>query len=153
SLVVHPWLEDELVVVAAPQDPLLTSGGKRISLADLRKATWLLRERGSGTREIVEQLLIPHLHHLRAGIEFSNSEGTKRAAASGLGITCLSIYVVQDLLTSGTLVAPATELPRLTRNLYLVVHKEKQKTRGLELLLAHLERTAQRNQSVIPRTS
>jgi DNA-binding transcriptional LysR family regulator len=153
SLVVHPWLEDELVVVAAPQDPLVTSGKRRISLAALRKATWLLREKGSGTREIVEQLLVPHLHHLRAGIEFSNSEAIKRAAASGLGITCLSTFVVQDLLKLGALVAPPTELPRLTRSLYLVTHEEKQKTRGLELLLAHFERATQRNQSVIPRTS
>jgi hypothetical protein len=50
-------------------------------------------------------------------------------------------------------VAPPTELPRLTRSLYLVTHEEKQKTRGLELLLAHFERATQRNQSVIPRTS
>jgi DNA-binding transcriptional LysR family regulator len=153
SLVVRPWLEDELVVVAAPQDPLLTSASKRISLAALRKANWLLRETGSGTREIVEQLLIPHLHHLRAGIEFSNSEAIKRAAASGLGITCLSMYVVQDLLKLGALVAPATELPRLTRNFYLVVHEDKQKTRGLELLLGHLERATERNPQPTPRTS
>jgi DNA-binding transcriptional LysR family regulator len=153
TLVVQPWLQDELALVCAPQDPLLASGGRRISLAALRNATWLLREKGSGTREIVEQLLVPHLHHLRAGIEFSNSEAIKHAAASGLGITCLSRYVVQDLLKLGALTVLPTELPPLTRSFYLVTHVEKQKTRGLELLLAHLERATRKNQSVGARAS
>lgn len=84
-------------------------------------------------------MLIPHLHHLRPGIEFGNSEAIKRAAASGLGITCLSRYVVEDFLKSGVLVAPLTELPRLTRRFYLVMHEQKKRTRGLELLLSHLQ--------------
>jgi len=77
----------------------------------------------SGTRETIDQLLTPHLHQLRAGIEFGKFRGqSKRAAASGLGISCLSRYVVEDFLTSGLLVAPASELPRLTRRFHLVTH-------------------------------
>src|ERR1039457_5978394 len=126
--------------VAAARDPILARSRKRpISLHALRQATWLLRETGSGTREIINQLMIPHLQHWRPGIEFGNSEAIKRAAASGLGITCLSRYVVEDFLKSGVLVAPLTELPRLTRRFYLVMHEQKKRTRGLELLLSHLQ--------------
>jgi DNA-binding transcriptional LysR family regulator len=140
ELTVQPWLEDDLVVVAAAHDPILPRGRKgRISLDALAKATWLLREVGSGTREIINQLLIPHLHHLRPGIQFGNPEAIKRAAASGLGITCLSRYVVEDLLKAGALVAPATELPQLTRHFYIVMHEQKKRTRGLDLLLRYLE--------------
>jgi DNA-binding transcriptional LysR family regulator len=140
DLTVQPWLEDDLVVVAAAGDPIVPRGRKRISLDALSKATWLLREQGSGTREMIEQLLIPHLHHLRPGIEFGNPEAIKRAAASGLGITCLSRCVVEDLLKSGVLVAPPTALPNLTRRFYLVMHERKKRTRGLDLLLGHLLR-------------
>jgi DNA-binding transcriptional LysR family regulator len=140
DLTVQPWLEDELVVVAAANDPIVPQGKrKKISLATLGKATWLLREEGSGTRENINQLLIPYLHHLRPGIEFGNPEAIKRAAASGLGITCLSRFVVHDLLESGVLVAPPTELPRLTRRFYIVMHERKKRTRGLDLLIRHLE--------------
>jgi DNA-binding transcriptional LysR family regulator len=140
ELTVQPWLEDELVVVAAADDPIVPRGRKRsISLEALRKATWLLREPGSGTHEIINQLLIPHLHRLRPGIEFGNPEAIKRAAASGLGITCLSRCVVADLLESGELVAPPTELPHLTRRFYLVMHGHKKRTRGLDLLIRYLE--------------
>jgi DNA-binding transcriptional LysR family regulator len=140
ELTVTPWLEDELVVVTSAHDPIVPSGRKRpISLEALRKATWLLREPGSGTHEIINQLLIPHLHRLRPGIEFGNPEAIKRAVASGLGITCLSRCVVADLLESGELMAPPTELPHLARRFYLVMHGQKKRTRGLDLLIRYLE--------------
>jgi DNA-binding transcriptional LysR family regulator len=140
ELTVQPWLEDELVVVTGAQDPILPRGRKgRIPLSALSKATWLLREEGSGTREIINQLLIPHLHHLRPGIQFGNPEAIKRAAASGLGISCLSRYVVEDLLKTGALVEARTELPHLTRQFYIVMHEQKKRTRGLNLLIRYLE--------------
>jgi DNA-binding transcriptional LysR family regulator len=146
DLIVRPWLEDELIVVAGAGDPIVPRGRKRpISIETLSQATWLLREPGSGTREIVAQLLIPYLHHLRAGIEFGNPEAIKRAAASGLGISCLSRYVVEDLLESGVLVAPPTELPPLKRYFYVVMHQQKRHTRGLDLLLRYLDDVSKRS--------
>jgi DNA-binding transcriptional LysR family regulator len=140
ELIVQPWLEDELVVVAAAHDPIVPRGRKPpISLEALSQATWLLREPGSGTHEIINQLLIPYLGRLRPGIEFGNPEAIKRAAANGLGISCLSRCVVADLLESGVLVAPRTELPLLTRRFSLVTHEHKTRTRGLELLIQYLE--------------
>jgi len=142
ALTVRPWLEDELVVVAGARDPILPKRrDARISLEALSQATWLLREEGSGTREIINQLLIPHLHHLRPGIQFGNPEAIKRAAASGLGISCLSRYVVEDLLRTGELVEPLTELPPLKRRFYIVMHEQKKRTGGLDLLLRHLTRS------------
>jgi DNA-binding transcriptional LysR family regulator len=141
ELTVQPWLEDELLVVAAASDPLVQRA-QPIPLSMLRQATWLLRESGSGTRETIDQLLTPHLHQLRAGIEFGNSEAIKRAAASGLGISCLSRYVVEDFLASGLLIAPRCELPRLTRRFHLVTHALKWRTRGLDLLIRYLNQMA-----------
>lgn len=146
ELTVQPWLEDELLLVAAVHDPIVQCA-QPITLAMLRQATWLLRESGSGTRETIDQLLTPHLHQLRAGIEFGNSEAIKRAAASGLGISCLSRYVVEDFLTSGLLVAPASELPKLTRRFHLVTHGLKWRTRGLDLLIGYLNRMAAQSRS------
>jgi DNA-binding transcriptional LysR family regulator len=144
ELKVEPWLRDEMVVVAAPSHPILSAAAgrpPRLSLQSLRQVSWLLRETGSGTRETVEQLLTPHLHHLRAAIEFGNPEAIKRAAACGLGFACISRYVVDDMLASGELIAPAVRLPRLLRTLYLVTHPAKQLTRGLNLLIEHLRST------------
>jgi DNA-binding transcriptional LysR family regulator len=139
DLSVTPWCEDELIVIAAPTDRIVPRSRRtKISLQALREATWLLRETGSGTREIVDQLLIPHLHRLRPGMEFGNSEAIKRAAAGGLGITCLTRCVVEDFLVAGSLVAPATELPRLTRQFHMLTHDRKRLTRGMDMLMTYL---------------
>jgi DNA-binding transcriptional LysR family regulator len=139
NLTVQPWHEDDLVVVAAANDPIVPRGrNRKVSLQSLRKATWLLREAGSGTRETIDQLLIPHLQRLRTGIEFGNSEAIKRAAASGLGITCLSRCVVEELLLTGSLVALTTELPALRRQFHMLTHEHKHHTRGMDLLMSYL---------------
>ncbi|MGA2706966.1 MAG: LysR family transcriptional regulator [Steroidobacteraceae bacterium] len=139
NLTVQPWCEDELVIVAAPADRIVPRVRRgKVPLQSLREATWLLRETGSGTREIIDQLLIPHLHRLRAGMEFGTSEAIKRAVANGLGITCLSRFVVDDLLQTGALVAPPTVLPRLSRQFHIVTHEHKRLTRGMDLLLKYL---------------
>ena len=126
------WREEELAIVCAPSHPLLGGGpGKRVKLAALRQADWLLREPGSGTREAVEQALQPHLHQLREGLRFGGTEAIKQAAVEGLGVTCLSVFAVQDLIALGRLVRVDTTLPRLVRRLWLIHHRRKQFSRSL----------------------
>ena len=132
ELVAQAWREEELAIVCAPSHPLL--GGdpaRRLNVAALRQATWLLREPGSGTREAVQQALQPHLHDLREGLHFGGTEAIKQAAVEGLGFTCLSLFAVQDLVALGRLVHVQTTLPRLVRRLWLVHHRRKQFSRSL----------------------
>ncbi len=138
ELLVHPWLEDELVVVAAVNSPLVQQN-QVVSLDALREAVWLLRESGSGTRENINEALLPHLHHLQRGIEFGDSEAIKRATARGLGISCLSRFVVVDMLADQKLCVVPTPLPKFTRRFYIVLHKQKKITRGLNRLLEFLQ--------------
>ena len=97
---------------------------------------WLLREPGSGTRETVEHALIPHLHYLRPACEFSNPEAIKYATAEGLGLSCLSRWVVSDLIAMGKLVELNTTLPKLVRNFYLVYSEHKILSASLTRLVA-----------------
>ena len=138
ELTVEPWLTDELVIVAGARDPIVPPPGGRVATAQLRAATWLLREEGSGTRETIREALTPHLHHMKSGIEFGNSEAIKRAAAGGLGITCLSRWVVSDMLATGELVELPTDLHRLDRSFYLISHARKLATPGVRRLTAYL---------------
>lgn len=121
GLVVHPWLRDELVLVAAPGDALAQAAAQRpLGLAQLRRARWLLREPGSGTRERVEQALLPRLHQLPAAATLGSSEAIARCAAQGLGISYLPRVLVQPLLAAGTLVELASVLPRIGRDFSLL---------------------------------
>jgi DNA-binding transcriptional LysR family regulator len=126
DLQVEPWRLDELIIVCAPGHPILKDAGtNKVTVKALRDAMWILREPGSGTREAVEHLLIPQVHHLRPAGEFSSAEAIKRAVVMGLGIACLSRNVVADLLEFGHLKEVRTTLPKLTRHLYLIYSKRK----------------------------
>ncbi|RJG05146.1 LysR family transcriptional regulator [Noviherbaspirillum cavernae] len=121
GLRIEPWIKDELIVVAAPEhEPGSRKSRQKATPSTLAKAKWLLRESGSGTREAVEDALLPHLHYITEGGVFSSSEAIKHACMAGLGLACLSRLVVADLLAQGRLVEVGTTLPRMSRNLYMI---------------------------------
>jgi DNA-binding transcriptional LysR family regulator len=123
---VLPWLEDELVIVASPAHPLAVSASHgRLTPRQLAGVAWLLREPGSGTREAVEQTLLPHLPNIESTMTFASSESIKNAVAEGLGISCLSRAVVQDFVNIKRLTILRTGLPHLTRRLSLIHHRDK----------------------------
>ncbi len=135
---VSPWLEDELLLVVAPNHPVLQENGEFISPDRLTKANWLLRERGSGTREALEQALLPHIAQLKSSLEFNDHEAIKQSAVQGLGIACLSRTVVKDMLDAGKLVELKTPFGKLTRRFSLMVHHQKQVTPGMQHFMNHI---------------
>ena len=140
ELIARPWLDDTLVVVCAPTHALLQANASaRIGVKALRQQRWLLREPGSGTREAVEHALLPHVHQWRQPMQLGSTEAIKQAAAEGLGLACLSLCAVQDLLTLGRLVRVESSLPRLTRRFYLIHHRQKQFSAGLQRFVDRCE--------------
>jgi DNA-binding transcriptional LysR family regulator len=136
-LTMLPWMQDELVVVCAPGHPLARGARKTVSIEALREETWLLRESGSGTREVVERALQPHLHRMRTGTELGSAEAIKQAVAEGLGIACLSKFSVADQVKLGRLVTLRTALPKLERTFHLVHHERRYLSPTLERFVAH----------------
>jgi DNA-binding transcriptional LysR family regulator len=128
------WREDQLAVCTRPGDPLARPGGA--SAETLRQASWILRERGSGTREVVEQLLTGQLGDIRLAMELGGTEAIKRAVEAGIGISCLSLVALAGAIERGNLVAVDTPFLKLTRTLHIVLHKQKYRTGGIEVLLA-----------------
>ena len=138
DVTITPWFEDELVIVAAPAHPLVRGArGRRLSVEQLRRAPWLLREPGSGTREAVELALLPHLLHIQPAMTLGSSEAIKNCAAEGLGVSCLSRAVVDDLLASRRLSILATPLPRLVRRFAVIHHHRKLLSGPLRQFMQH----------------
>nr|MBH9374895.1 LysR family transcriptional regulator [Pseudomonas aeruginosa] len=135
GLRVEPWLEDSLIGVAAPGHPLAarTQGSREA----LRRARWLLREPGSGTREEVSHALLGHLHYLEDSLDLGSSEAIKHSVAAGLGISCLSRWVVEEQLASGALVELRSSLPPLRRRFYMLRQRDKFLAPGFERFWEH----------------
>ncbi len=131
GLDVQPWQRDTLVIVVAAT----TQQRPYMDVNALRAARWLLREPGSGTREAVEQGLLPYLHRFGAAMELGSTESIKQAAAAGLGLACLSRHAVADLLALGTLREVRTDLPPLSRQLWQVRHPARPLPPALDALL------------------
>lgn len=90
------WRDDELQIVAAPASPLARA--RSVAAAELNEQLWLLREPGSGTREVTEALMRTHAIEPRRSIEFGANEGIARCVAAGLGVAMLPARVVRELI-------------------------------------------------------
>ena len=134
ALRVRRWRHDELVIVAAPGDPLT---GATASVRQLAQAAWVLRERGSGTREATDRWLGARLAPMRVEFELGSSEAIKRIVGAGLGLGCLSRLAVADAVASGLLVEVNTTLPRARRELAIVVHRERRLGPGAQAFVEH----------------
>lgn len=134
GIVSENWLQDELVVFASPQSAIFNQA---VTLQRLADSPWILRERGSGTREIVDYLLLSHLPHFRIEMELGNSEAIKHAVRYGMGISCLSRRVIADQLENGSLRQVPLPLPPLTRTLYRIHHQQKHLSRSLTRFLSY----------------
>ena len=136
DLVTLPWLDDEMVILAAPGHPL---AGCRASARQLADATWVLREQGSGTRQIADQWLLKNLEHVRIGFELGSTEAVKRVVASSDGLGCLSRYAVTQSINDGHLIELQTALPSAARKLSVVLHRGKRLGRASNTFLAHCQ--------------
>ncbi|MBX3705518.1 MAG: LysR family transcriptional regulator [Pseudomonadales bacterium] len=134
ELEVTTWREDELVVFCAPGHPLARR--RRLSDRDLRAATWILREQGSGTRQAFDRAmhgLLPELHVL---LELQHTEAIKRAVEAELGLGCLSRIALADEFARRRLVPLEVPGRSLARRFYFILHRAKYRGTGLERWLA-----------------
>lgn len=115
GLLVVPWRRDELMVIAPPDHPLVHT--KTVALADLLAEPFVLREQGSGTREVIEAALRDHGVTLRIPLELGSTEAIKRAVAAGMGLAIVSQATVTSELVSGQLCQLAVPELTLTRQL------------------------------------
>jgi len=82
------FMDNPLVVLAPITHPLV--GHRRIPFADLAGERFLVRERGSGTRMIMERVFQERGMPLRIKMELGSNEAIKQAVAGGLGLAMLS---------------------------------------------------------------
>lgn len=95
-------LEDDLIVVVAPQHPWAR---RRIVADDLSDEPFVSREQGSTVREVIEQTLGEEYGvSLNVRMELGNTTAVKQAIESGMGVSILSRASVQNKLEAGTLV-------------------------------------------------
>lgn len=122
GLVAEEYLTDELVLITAPTHPLAASSS--VTARDLAGEVFIMRERGSGTREIMEEELIRSGLEIKKVMELGSTEAIKQAVAANLGVSLVSRYAITLEILTGRLCSASVNDLRLTRQLYAVYHRE-----------------------------
>jgi DNA-binding transcriptional LysR family regulator len=96
---IHPWREDELVVIAPPDHHLLRKS--IVDVAVLADESFLVREPGSGTRVVSARALALRGVRLSNTMRVGGTEAIKQGVAAGLGLAIVSRAAAADQLALG----------------------------------------------------
>jgi LysR family transcriptional regulator, low CO2-responsive transcriptional regulator len=92
DVVAIPIMDNPIVVLAAPDHPL--AGQDTLSLEQLAREPWIMREAGSGTRKAIERLFLAHGLEIQPRLELGSNEAIKQAILADLGISALSCHAL-----------------------------------------------------------
>jgi DNA-binding transcriptional LysR family regulator len=120
DLEAQPFLDNPLVVIAAPSHPL--AGVKNIPLQRLAEEPFVGREPGSGTRIAVEKFFEANGLTLKVAMEMNKNEAIKQAVEAGLGVGVVSLH--GELATRVLRILDVQGFP-LLRKWYLVQRQGK----------------------------
>jgi len=136
---VTPWFDDELVIIADPENPLAVTS--KFNLArDLKKSTWVMREKGSGTAQIFKKKLGKYVTDLNVAMELGHTEAIKKAVQSGNSLGCLSNLTVCGEIDRGELKElHMEEGVDMKRQLFIIQHKNKVNTKLMDEFLGFSE--------------
>lgn len=118
DLVAEPFMDNPLVVIAAPDHPLVSR--QPLTLADLRGETFVMREPESGTRTAMERFFTERGVRLRTGMEMRSNEAVQQAVQAGLGLGIVSVHTLALELETGRLVILDVEAFPIMRQWYIV---------------------------------
>ncbi len=118
-----PIATDELVLVTALDHRFAAMPSVRIP--DLADEPFILRERGSGTRDVLDDALHRAGIHIAPVMELEGVEMVKQAVAANLGVSVLSRRAVEMDVAVGHLRIVPVEGLRIQREIMLVHHRDR----------------------------
>lgn len=120
-------INDELVVVT-PYNETYNKGDTYINLEELLKQNFILREEGSGTRNIIEQVFKNNnfdIKELQTIACIENTESIKQCIRQGLGISILSKRSIENEVNYNLLSYVRVRNINLDRKFYFVYHSQR----------------------------
>jgi len=111
---------DELVVVTTD-----TTLNKEVSIESLQDRKWVLREEGSGTREVFLDYIKKRIDHINIFLELGHTESIKSLLMNHNCLTCISKIAVQKDIANNKLLCVQIKDFECKRNFFMIYHKDK----------------------------
>lgn len=118
DLTAQPFMDNPLLMVATPSHPLVNATS--VEMGELANQTFVIRERGSGTRMAIERFFGAADIKIHSAMEMTSNEAIKQAVQAGLGLGIVSRYTVELELETGYLAEIKAKGFPLMRKWYLV---------------------------------
>ena len=110
-----PFSKEEMAIIVAPNHPLTRK--KSISFKELADEPFIMKENGSGTRKLVEQLFEKEGCEPNALMETSNTEFIKQLVQRGEGVS----FLVREAVAAEIADEMLAEVPLKGQKIYLEV--------------------------------
>mgnify|MGYP000318356674 CR=1 FL=1 len=125
------WRTDTLMIFAKRDSKWLKNvatysqdeGCYQLTINQLAQLPLLVREAGSGTRQIIDEQLLKYLPNAEVVKAIHQSEAIKHMVSADIGLGCLSQHVIESELATDKLVQVSVAGIDLSRTWWLVWHK------------------------------
>ena len=114
---------DELVVVTTDE-----SLNRECFIDSIQDKKWVLREEGSGTREVFLDYIKDKVDHINIFLELGHTESIKSLLINHQCLTCISKIAVTDEIEEKKLLQVPLRNFECKRNFYMIYHKDKYKS-------------------------
>lgn len=139
-------ISDQLALIVHPKHPLARK--RSVSVLDLTREPFIMREQGSGTRQYIENFLGKHgidAGDLRVALVMGSSESIKAAVEDGSGIAILSRWTVRKEVEDGRLKTVRLREGGIERELSLIYPKKHHLTHADRELILFIKNYAYEN--------
>lgn len=128
QLIVEPFAEDRMSIVASHDHRFIDQ--KQINNEQLEEETWIIREKGSGTREATEKLFKQLGIRPAHIMEFGSTQIIKESVEAGLGVTLLSQWAIRKELFLHTLATLDIENGNIDRKFSILLKEKPMQTKS-----------------------
>lgn len=125
-IIQEPLIQDEMRIVVPATHPWANK--KSVSVGMLQKEPFIIREKGSGTLQSIQERLLQKGHHieeLNIIAEMGSTEAVCQAIKAHAGISILSTLAVTEELKNGRLRALDIKGISLKRRFYMTRHRQR----------------------------
>lgn len=136
----EPIISDELILIVPSLHPWAKK--KFVSILDITKEPFIMREEGSGTRQIIQKYLSSHginTEDMRIALVLGGTESIKEAVEGGMGISIVSKWAARKEIKYGTLKCITPKEDKIYRNFSLVMSRNAVFSHAVDEFISYLK--------------
>jgi DNA-binding transcriptional LysR family regulator len=140
KLTIEKLIPDEMVLIMSPLHPWAKRAN--ISVLEIPKEPFILREEGSGTRQMIEKHLSKHgisPHNIKVAFIMGSTESIKGAVEEGLGVSIVSRWATKKETRYGSLKTATFKEQKIVRDFSLLNRKPGSSSHALDKFLGFLK--------------